>query len=116
MKENDHQDKACFEQSIIDHVKELEQEKVVALAREEDHDASGFMDGVGLEAFKNDVNQEVKRMRLFGGLSISLTSDENISPQFLLSHRMGMTDALRAMIEGSSRYGEPGASKYEEID
>ena len=53
LKNNERQDNACIAQSIINHVAEVERNKAVRLAREEDVYHTGFVNDVELKAFKN---------------------------------------------------------------
>ena len=83
LKANERQDAACIAQSMLDHVTEVERNKAVRLAREEDVYANGFLDGAELEAFKNNMEQDVEE--LFQSSQDSLNLESNVYPSSSLS-------------------------------
>ena len=61
---------------MLDRVTEVERNKAVMLAREEDVYVNGFLDSAELEAFKNNMEQDVEE--LFQSSQDSLNLESNI--------------------------------------
>ena len=68
---------------MLDHVMDVERNKAVRLAREEDVYANGFLDSAKLEAFINNMEQDVEE--LFQSSQDSLNLESNVYPSSSLS-------------------------------